>query len=320
MSLINASHFSTSITNSPGFYENEDAFYSWDYEVVGTYLGPTHFWVWIVNCTEGWIPLQYPSVYNSPGDQFDATFTFHTRYASVLSNGELLWTFNYRSKIAMDSCPETIEKFFSNAFLYYADDYVPRPSDSYRLVTQVSNDTEIDIPSNYKDFSQYTNSDGDFAEFFSTEPLQYDFISAPLQLKTEDDIPNMSNFTLNLLNSNGERVSAIVIGFLDFAAFYEVYGCTDLRILFPMPEPLAGTAGTRIWTIDPSDNEIVIRCNGFEIGRVAREGDQYLDTCNQIFGDKVSGVELSSETFLSVFYRILCFDCYGGLFDFICLS
>lgn len=289
--------------NMLGFYENEEKFY--EYKYVGVYHGETHFWVWIRNCTEYWIPLRYHSSNNNAGDSSSATFTFHEDYASVLSNGQLLWNFKYDSDIAMDLCIPTIKSFFSNAFIYYGDERNPKDDDKFRLVNRPTNDTDMVEPEKeFKDFSDLIDTQK-FEEFFAAEALDYDLVTAPLQLKTDINLPENSNFSLSLLNILDKEIGSISVGVWKHAAFFRIKPCHEGRILISIPEPLKETK-TRIWTVEPSENTIVFYCNGYELGRVARGSKLVLDTCGDIFGGKVKRISMKSAVPLS--YRVLCDD------------
>ena len=292
------------LVNLIGFYESEEKFD--EYRHVATYHGKTHFWVWIRNCTEYWIPLRYQTVFDEVGDSFSATFTFHKNYASVLSNGELMWNFYYDSDVAMDLCQETIGRYFSNAFFYYGNGNDPKSKDKLRLVGRPSNDSELITPEpEFKDFSQF---DGQrFAELTSKNPIEYDLVNLPLQLKTEVDVPEFSNFSLSLLNAQNEEIGSITIGFWKFAAYFLILPCHEGAILMTIPEPLVGSK-TRIWTVEPSESTIILRCNGYELGRVAKGSNLVLDTCDGIFGGTVSSISVKSP--ISVFYRLLCSDIF----------
>ena len=291
------------LLNMIGFYESEEKFY--DYQHVATYHGQTHFWVWIRNCTEYWIPLRYHSSYDKSGDSFSATFTFHKEYASVLSQGELLWNFYYDSDIAMDICLQTINKYFSNSFFYYGSGKDPKSDDMFRLVGSPSNDTEMVTPEpDFKDFSEFSNRIT-FEEFAQEKSVEYDLVRAPLQLRTDTNFPERSNFSLILLDLNGDEIGSITIGVWKFAAYFLIKPCHEGAFLISIPEPLSDSE-TRIWTIEPSENTIVLRCNGYELGRIVKGSSLVLDTCDEIFGGKVNSVSMKSTVLIS--YRILCSD------------
>ncbi|KAL5266802.1 hypothetical protein ACHWQZ_G004002 [Mnemiopsis leidyi] len=292
------------LVNLIGFYESEVKFF--EYRHVATYHGKTHFWIWIRNCTEYWIPLRYQTVFDTVGDSFSATFTFHKDFASVLSNGELMWNFYYDSDFAMDLCRETIDKFFSNAFFYYGNERDPKSKDKLRLVQKPTNDSELIKPEpDFKDFSQF---DGQrFEDFSPRNPIEYDLVNLPLQLKTEDDLPEYRNFSLSLLNSNNEKVGTITIGFWKFAAYFIILPCHEGAILMSIPKPLVDSK-TRIWTVEPSESTIILRCNGYELGRVAKGSNLVLDTCDRIFGGTVRSVSVESP--IPMFYRFLCSDTF----------
>ena len=290
------------LSNTIGFYESEESFSM--YQRVNTFHGETHYWVWIRGCTEYWIPLRYHSFdYVIRRDLFSATFTFHEDYASVISKGELLWTFYYDSDISMDSCVQTISKFTSNAFLYYEPGHNPKVGDEYRLLSKPNDDSKLVNPEpSFKDYSEYSNRL--YQVFLPDTPLKYNLVRTPLQLKTEIELPEHSNLmTLSLLDSSGEEIGSIAVGAWKFAAYFRILPCQEGAILISIPKPLPDTE-TRVWTVEPSETEIVLRCNGLELGRVAKGSHFVLDSCDDIFGGNVNSVSIQSE--VTIFYRILC--------------
>ena len=290
------------LVNIIGFYESEEKFD--EYQQVLIYHGKTQFWVWMRNCTEYWIPLPYHSSYDESEDYFSATLTFHKDYASVLRNGELLLSFRYDSDIAMDLCRPTVENYYKNAFFYYGSEMNPSSTDKFRLVPRVANDTDLLKPEpDFKDFSKF---DDQKFEKFSRDPLEFDFIGAPLQLKTVFDMPEKSNFSLALLNLDGEEIGDITIGVWEVAAFFMITPCHEGAILISIPKAQENTESTRIWTIETGENVIVLRCNGVELGRIVKGSNLVLDTCDDIFGEKVKSVEMRSA--MPISYRILCLD------------
>ena len=272
-------------------------------QFLDTYYGETNVWVWISNCTESYMPLKYASEQRSDLNSY--TFTFHDEYCSVVSNNDVIWNFYYSD--GLPACKDAIfavTKSITNAFIVI--NYLTNVQHRYRLLEQLSNDThnENKKEPSYDDYSYYDEKQ--FEDLSNYEAhIRYNFSLHALQIKTHGDLPEnlgTANMTINLLSSKGTNIGHIEIGFLSFFAYFYVHGCNENIQIFNKPD--TDMNGTRTWTIHPSGNHMILRCNGNEIGSVEPWSDTVLDTCGAVFGGAVDAVHVVSPVHAE--YRILC--------------